>query len=727
MEKARILIVEDERIIAQGVGETLKSLGYSISGIASSGAEAIHKATNSRPDLVLMDIVLKGEMDGIEAAEQIRAHLDIPSIFMTAYDDDTILKRAKVTEPYGYLLKPFEERGLHANIQMALYRHQMEKKLRQAEQALRQANEELEGRVEERTAELSAVNARLRQEIAERRRAEEELGLLNRVMAATAAGETLESTFAAVCHELALAFELPRVDVTLFDKEKAVAKVAAAYPAPDCPPSPDESVQVAASAAFQYLRTQKRPLAVEEAQTDPRLAPMHNLLRRRGAVSLLLLPLIVDEETVGSLGMQAMEPRIFSAEEVDLARRVADQVSAALARARLQEEHRRMEEQFYEAQKMEAVGRLAGGIAHDFNNVLTVIKLGARLMEQKLNTQDPLWSHLHSIKDAAERATGLTKQLLAFGRSELVEPQVLSLNRVLDGLDKMLRRLIGEDIELTMRLSTDLWPIESDPTRIEQVVINLAVNARDAMPDGGRLTIETANVVLDAAFADHHLGVQPGEYVMLAVSDNGAGMDDEVKRHIFEPFFTTKERGKGSGLGLATVFGVVKQNKGYVRVRSEVGQGSVFMVYLPRVAAGGRAPSHHSPAGTLTPARGSESVLLVEDNAMVRDLVQSVLTAQGYEVLVAQDGEEGLSVAQHHRGPIHLLLTDVIMPRLGGRALADRLQPRRPEMRVLFISGYTDDALVRHGVPDKGIHFLPKPFDVEILAQKVRSVLDGGA
>ncbi len=610
---------------------------------------------------------------------------------------------------------------------MALYKHRTEKKLRHAEQALRQANQELEGRVEERTAELSTANARLREEIAERRRAEEELGLLNRVMAATAAGETLESALDAVCHELALAFELPRVDVALFDKEKTVATVAAEYPAPDCPPSPEESVEVAGNAAFQYLCTHRRPLAIEGAQTDPRLVPIHNLLRRRGTVSLLLLPLVVDEETVGSLGMEAAEPRVFSAGEVDLARRVAEQVSGVLARARLQEAHRRMEEQVYEAQKMEAVGRLAGGIAHDFNNVLTVIELSSRLIELKLNPKDPLWSHLRSIKDAAGRATGLTRQLLAFGRSEMVEPQVVNLNRVLDGLERMLRRLIGEDIELTMRPSADLWPIEIDPTRIEQVVINLAVNARDAMPDGGKLTIETANVVLDEAFADHHLGVQPGEYVMLAVSDNGTGMDDEVKRHIFEPFFTTKERGKGSGLGLATVFGVVKQNRGYVRVHSEVDQGTVFKVYLPRVAAGGRAPSHHSSADTAAPARGSESVLVVEDNALVRELVQSVLTAQGYKVLLAQDGEEGLQVAQNYGGPIHLLLTDVIMPRLGGRALADRLQPSRPEMRVLFISGYTDDALVRRGAPDKGFHFLPKPFDVETLARKVRSVLDSEA
>jgi two-component system cell cycle sensor histidine kinase/response regulator CckA len=388
-------------------------------------------------------------------------------------------------------------------------------------------------------------------------------------------------------------------------------------------------------------------------------------------------------------------------------------------------ELKRLEEQFRQTQKMEAVGRLAGGIAHDFNNLLTVIHLSTRLLERQLYPEDPLWQHVQRIQDAGQRAANLTKQLLAFSRQEIVEPHLLDLNEVVGDLDKMLRRLIREDVELTTLLADDLWPVKIDPTQVEQVVVNLAVNARDAMPTGGKLTIETVNVVLDEAYAARHPEVEPGEYVMLAASDTGTGMSDEVKAHIFEPFFTTKEKGKGTGLGLATVFGIVKQNGGHIWVYSEPGQGTSFKIYLPHVAEGARSPSDLPTDGVAPSARGSETLLLVEDETGIRELVGDVLADQGYRILVAQDGVEALHLAREHEGPIHLLLTDVIMPRMSGKALADQLRSSHPEMSVVYTSGYTDDAIVHHGVLDKGTHFLSKPFELEALARKVRDVLDG--
>jgi PAS domain S-box-containing protein len=387
-------------------------------------------------------------------------------------------------------------------------------------------------------------------------------------------------------------------------------------------------------------------------------------------------------------------------------------------------ELKRLEEQFLQAQKMEAVGRLAGGVAHDFNNLLTVIHLSSRLLERQLRPEDPLGGHVQRIQDAGRRAANLTKQLLAFSRREIVEPKVLDLNDLIGELSKMLRRLLGEDVELLTALGEDLWPVYADPTQVEQVIVNLAVNARDAMPTGGTLTLETGNVVLDAAYAAHHLEVEPGEYVMLAVSDTGVGMNDEVKAHLFEPFFTTKEKGKGTGLGLSTVFGIVKQNGGHVWVYSEPGQGTSFKIYLPRVGKATQAASDRPTSGATSPLRGSETLLLVEDETEVRELVKNILTAQGYQVLVAQDGVEALQVAGEYKEPIHLLLTDVVMPRMSGRELADQLRARHPQVRVLYMSGYTDNAIVHHGVLEAGIAFLPKPLTEDRLLREVRAVLD---
>ncbi len=385
-------------------------------------------------------------------------------------------------------------------------------------------------------------------------------------------------------------------------------------------------------------------------------------------------------------------------------------------------DQRHLEEQFRQAQKMEAVGQLAGGIAHDFNNLLTAILGNTQLLLRELPPGDAKRGDVEEIRKASERAASLTRQLLAYSRRQMLQPEVLDLNGVVAEMDKMLRRLIGENIALVTVLAPDLGRVRADPNQIEQVLVNLAVNARDAMEGsgGGKLTIETANVDLDDAFAQAHLGSTPGPYAMLAVMDTGVGMDATVRAHLFEPFFTTKEVGKGTGLGLATVYGIVKQSDGYIAVHSEPGQGASFEIYLPRIATPTAATPGSSKSG---PGRGTETILVVEDEAAVLTLSRRALEAQGYVVLAASDAAAALRLAELHGGTIHLLLTDVIMPGLSGRDLAARLAVRRPGIRVLYMSGYPGDDVIAQDLP-AGSAFLQKPFAPDGLARKVRDTLD---
>jgi PAS domain S-box len=385
-------------------------------------------------------------------------------------------------------------------------------------------------------------------------------------------------------------------------------------------------------------------------------------------------------------------------------------------------ERRTLEEQLRQSQKMEAGGRLAGGIAHDFNNLLTVIKGYSELMLGELDGSHPLRSEVDEIKKAADRAASLTRQLLAFSRQQVLAPKVIDLNSVVHNMDKLLRRLLGEDVDLFTVLDGSLGRVKADPGQLEQVVMNLAVNARDAMPQGGKLTIETANIDLDARYARDHVSVKPGSYVMIAVSDSGTGMTEKIKSRIFEPFFTTKDVGKGTGLGLSTVYGIVKQSGGYVWVYSELGIGSTFKVYLPRVDA----PAEIAPLNPpMLNYKGSETVLLVEDEDGVRALVRQVLHKNGYNVIETRHGGEALLACERHPGKIDLLLTDVVLEQMSGRELAERLLQIRPEMKVLYVSGYADDAIIHHGVLTPGAAFLQKPFTTEALARKLRCVLDG--
>jgi PAS domain S-box-containing protein len=384
-------------------------------------------------------------------------------------------------------------------------------------------------------------------------------------------------------------------------------------------------------------------------------------------------------------------------------------------------ERRALEERFLQAQKMESVGQLAGGVAHDFNNLLTVITGTVDLALAGLREGDPLAADLREIQQAARRGAALTQHLLAFSRRQVFQPQILNLNDLLADLEPMLRRLLGEEIALLTIGAPDLGNVRADPAQMSQVVLNLVVNARDAMPKGGSLTLETTNVALDEAYARRHPGVTPGPFVMLAVTDTGVGMDQATREHAFEPFFTTKPAGQGTGLGLATVYGIVKQSGGSIWVYSEPGVGTTFKIYLPRV---GGVASKPSPAKLDPPARGTETILLVEDEASLRDVARRMLEAAGYTVLTCGSPGEALLVAERFEGPIHLLITDVVMPAMRGPELAARVTRLHPETRVLYVSGYTANAIVQEGELKEGVQFLSKPFDSATLARRVRQVLD---
>jgi len=447
----------------------------------------------------------------------------------------------------------------------------------------------------------------------------------------------------------------------------------------------------------------RRPQLTNQVVGDPQIHDQE-WVRREGLVAFAGYPLVLHDRVLGVMAMFACHalsefvPKALGS--------VASAVTVGIERKRAEQALRRSEEQLRQAQKMEAVGRLAGGIAHDFNNLLTVITSYGDLLLEDLAPDDSRRDDVDQIRKAAEGAAALTRQLLAFSRQQVLEPKVVDLRAILAGTEKLLRRLIGADVHLATSLAPDLGAVKADPGQLEQIIINLAVNARDAMPGGGRLTIEAANMVVEA---------RPGRYVMLAVSDTGIGMDEQTKARVFEPFFTTKESGKGTGLGLATVYGIVKQAGGFITVDSEPGRGTTFKVYLPRVDEP-VAPAIARPAPA-EPRRGTETVLVAEDAPSVRLVTRQVLERYGYTVLEAPTGDIALRLAAKHHGPIHLLLTDVVMPGLSGRQLAGQLSLLRSEMKVLYVSGYADTV-------EPGAAYLQKPFAPEALARRVRDVLD---
>ncbi len=468
-----------------------------------------------------------------------------------------------------------------------------------------------------------------------------------------------------------------------------------------------------------YGTTVESLVGKTDADFNPNAEEVAHFLRDDRDVMASGQPKFIGEERVTN--PTTKEPRWFQTIKVPL--RMPDvETSTLLGVATEITERKRLEEQLMQSQKMEAVGQLAGGVAHDFNNILTAIVGYTDLLAAELVGQEHQLEDLEEIRKAARRAAALTRQLLAFSRKQVLEPRIIDVNGVVLNLDKMLRSLISENIELKTNLADNLAAARADPNQIEQVIMNLAINARDAMPDGGTVTIETRNATLDDAYAAQHVSVIPGEYVMLAVTDTGCGMDAKTQSRIFEPFFTTKPAGRGTGLGLSTVYGIVKQTGGNIWLYSEPGKGTTFKIYLPAIAALSEDIGKVAPAEAVR--RGGGTVLVVEDDEQLRRLTHRALASQGYTVLEADRGSTALDIARRHKGEIDLLLTDVIMPDTNGPKLAETIRAARPGLRVLYMSGYPDGAIASHGMLEPGVAYLAKPFTTEAITRKVREVLE---
>ncbi len=642
MKKARILVVEDERVVAMDIKDMLESLGYDVPATVAFAEKAIEQAEALSPDLVLMDIQLQGEMDGIEASEQIRQRFDIPVVYLTGNGDSPTIKRAKITEPFGYLLKPFEERNLETAIEMAIYKHGVEKKLRQSE---------------------AWLSSTLR-------------GIGEAVIATDASG--------------VITFMNPIAEALTgwIEGEAQHRKLADVFRIAD-----EDSKELLGDPVGKVLQ---EGLVVNSSN--------HSILIHRDG----------GEAYVDHSAAPIKDERDNLCGVVLVFRDVTERKLA-------QEELFEREEQLRQARKMEAVGQLAGGIAHDFNNTLTAVLGYADLLLRESSFSDSTRQKLEVIKGGAEHAAALTGQLLAFSRKQMLRPKVLNLNELVSQSLVLLGRLIKEDVQILPSLQQELSLTKVDSNQIQQVIMNLAINAADAMPEGGTMTIETRNVTLDQNYAGHHVSVVPGDYVMLAVSDTGHGIDKAIQSRVFEPFFTTKDKAKSAGIGLATVFGIVKQSGGNIWVYSEPGLGTTFKVYLPVIAEN---IEKTAPKTVSEWPGGTETILLVEDEEAVRAFAKEILEIGGYNVMVAENGVEALKVCQQFGSTIDLLLSDVIMPHMNGQELAKRASAVKPGLKVLFMSGYTDDAIVHHGVIEDSVHFIQKPFSTEDFLVKIRNVFN---
>jgi len=666
---SKILVIDDKQDNLITMSAILKGLLSGCQVItAQSGREGIEKATACPPDTILLDIIMPG-MDGYTVCKKLKeaeGTKQIPVIMISAIKKSSEdLVKGLETGADAYLAKPVDEYALIAQVNTAL-------RIKKAEDLLRKQKDQLEYRVQERTVALLTANMQLKNEIEERKQAEKALreneARLRTIVDSIRAGVmVIDVETRTIIYANTTATEIIGAL-----KEQLVGQVCHEYICPE------EKGKCPILDLGEKIDHSERILIKANGERIPIL--------KTGT------PVLFD-------GKKCL---LHSFSELT--------------------DKKNLEAQLYQAQRMEAIGTLSGGVAHDFNNLLTSILGNAELGLMTLDKDAPLYEELQEIVKAGNSAASLTRQLLAFSRKQILQPMVLDLNTVTQGIEKMLRRTIGEDVALTIWLEPDLDKVMADPGQIEQVLMNLAVNARDAMPQGGKLTVETANVYLgENYFRDHGVASVPGPYVKLIVSDTGKGLDPKTQFRIFEPFFTTKGPGKGTGLGLSTVYGIIKQSSGYIWAYSEPGQGAIFEVFLPR-AKEGVAPEKKERT-VVTDFGGSETVLIVEDDDSLRKLAHKVLQQKGYTILAADNGEDALGISKEHEGAIDLMLTDVVMPRMSGRETAKLLKPLYPQMKVIYMSGYTDEAIVNHGVLSPGLNFIEKPFTPDALAGKVREVL----
>ncbi|MCL5883915.1 MAG: response regulator [Deltaproteobacteria bacterium] len=710
IDSHEILVVEDSPTQAEKLNHLLQKQGYR-TRVAKNGGEALSLLQELRPSLVITDVLMP-MMNGYELCAAIKNQerlRDIPVILLTSLSDPKDVLEALKCGANNFITKPYDDSYLLSHIRYILastetlksdklkmgieisvggsthyissdrqqifdfllatydsYDRKNRELLRTTEQ-LRELNEHLEEKVRERTEAIEEARNRYHMLF--------EQSPFGVVIIAPETGRAVE--FNETAHR-----QLG------YSRDEFASLTIADYEAKEKPKEIEEKIrEIMMGGKFDF-------------QTSHRT--------REGEIRDVL----VTAQAIKLLNRTVMHTVYQDITEKKKAERALEQST----------------EQLRQSQRIEAVGRLAGGIAHDFNNLLTVITGYCELMMAKIGKGNPLLQDVREISKSADRAAALTRQLLAFSRRQVLQPKVLDINSVVTGIDKMLRRLLGEDISLVTVLDGVGGKVMADPGQIEQVIVNLAVNARDAMPDGGTITIETAaNVELDDAYARTHGGASPGPHVMLAVSDTGCGMDAETLSRVFEPFFTTKEKGKGTGLGLSTVYGIVKQSGGCIYAYSEPGSGTAMKIYLPCVTGDAVREDDERESESGDRLHGSETILLVEDEETLRKLASEILQANGYTVLAAENGEEALRRLHNSPGIPNLLVTDVVMPRMGGRELSDRIKAVYPGTRVLYMSGYTDNAIVHHGVLDPGVSYLQKPFSPKTLARKVREVLDANA